>query len=110
MNDLHRLKDMLTDELEEYGRKGELSAGTLEIVDKLSHALKSVTTIIAMEDSGYSGTYRGGSYERRRDRMGRYYDDAMGDMMNKLHDLMNSAPDADTKKEIQHLINKLSER
>lgn len=49
MEALYKLKDMLCEELEEYGRKGELSAGSLDIVDKLSHALKSLTTVIAME-------------------------------------------------------------
>lgn len=66
MDALYKLKDLLCDELEEYGKKGELNSGTLEVVDKLSHALKSITTIIAMEeaDGDYSGTYGGGNYPR----------------------------------------------
>ena len=102
---LHKLCEALTEELEDYGKKIEkedgMSAGDLEAVDKLSHALKSIKTTIAMmeagEEGGYSGRYvpmyggmsyasdgrggnRGGtngnSYagrrNARRDSMGRY--------------------------------------
>lgn len=100
MQALYDLKEMLCKELEEYGKKGELSAGTLEIVDKLAHATKNLDKIIeAYEEEEYSnyggsynyggnmgggmsgrgGSYRnGGSYARgrgrnaRRDSMGRY--------------------------------------
>ena len=63
MHELYELKEMLMKELEEYGRKGEMSAGSLEIVDKLSHAIKNLCKIIEAaeeEDEGYSR--RGGSY------------------------------------------------
>ena len=88
MKTLYKLKDMLCKELEEYGDKGELTAGSLDIVDKLTHALKSIETIIAMNESDeYSGRYDGdsGRYDSgrysgargrgryaRRDSMGRY--------------------------------------
>lgn len=48
---------------------GELSGSDLEYVDKLTHALKSIKTTVAMieaeedEDSGYSGGYWPMSYE-----------------------------------------------
>ena len=35
MNAYYDLKDMLCDELQEFAKKGELSAGDLEAVDKL---------------------------------------------------------------------------
>lgn len=63
---LHKLCEALMEELEEYGKKIEkadgMSAGDLEAVDKLSHALKSVKTTIAMmeagdEEGGYSERY-----------------------------------------------------
>jgi hypothetical protein len=77
---LHKIKEMLCKELDEYGKKEELTAGSLDIVDKLTHALKSVETIIAMNEAseeGYSGNYPNrysgarGRYARR-DSMGRY--------------------------------------
>lgn len=73
---LHKLCEALTEELEEYSKKIEkadkMSAGDLEAVDKLSHALKSIKTTIAMMEAdggedGYSGRYMpywgGMSYE-----------------------------------------------
>ena len=84
MHELYELKEMLCKELEEYGRNGDLSAGSLEIVDKLAHALKNVDKIIESKEeesgeyssAGGEGSYRGGSY--RGGRGGSYrYDDGM---------------------------------
>ena len=83
MHELYKLKEMLCKELEEYGSKGDLSAGSLEIVDKLAHALKNLDKIIETKDeeseyssAGSEGSYRGGSY--RGGRGGSYrYDDGM---------------------------------
>lgn len=85
MHEMYKLKDMLCEELEKITKKGELSAGSLDAVDKLTHSIKSIDTIIAMEeyseDDGmsYEGSYaRGGrngnsnARNRRRDSMGRY--------------------------------------
>ena len=97
MHELYELKDKLMKELEEYGQK-EMSAGSLEVVDKLSHSIKNICKIIESAEDEYSsrGSYmggsrysregnryayegeqnRGGSYARgrnaRRDSMGRY--------------------------------------
>ena len=87
MHELYKLKEMLCKELEEYGSKGDLSAGSLEIVDKLAHALKNLDKIIESKEeesgeyssAGGEGSYRGGSY--RGGRGGSYrggsYDDGM---------------------------------
>lgn len=100
MHELYELKEKLCRELEEYGKK-DLSAGGLEVVDKLAHTVKNLDKIIEnYEESEYSGNmgnmggsyarggrdYRGGSYRydggmsyargrgrnARRDSMGRY--------------------------------------
>ena len=72
------LKKKLCKELEEIADKRELSAGDLEVIDKLTHSIKSIVTIMAMDDSGYS--YNDGySGTRRRDSMGRYADGAQDD-------------------------------
>lgn len=64
MQDLYELKEMLCDELKEYGKKGELTTGSLEVVDKLAHTIKNLDKIIeAYEEEEYSGAYEGGSYE-----------------------------------------------
>lgn len=82
MHKLYELKDMLMEELEKCTDKGELSAGSLDIVDKLTHSIKSIDTIIAMEDAGYSNdgySYARGRRNARRDSMGRYSRDYMYD-------------------------------
>ena len=81
MEYMHELKEMLCEELEKIAREGELTAGSLDTVDKLTHSIKSIATIMAMEDSGYSrdyvDKYRGASYAQRRDSMGRYSIDGL---------------------------------
>ena len=56
MEELYKLKETLCAELEEYAKKGKMSAGDLEIVDKLSHSIKNIDKIIEKYDeSEYSG-------------------------------------------------------
>lgn len=70
MKYIEDLKEMLCDELDKIASKGELTAGSLDTVQKLTHSLKSIETIMAMEgygdsydDMSYDGGYR--SYENR---------------------------------------------
>lgn len=64
MHELYELKEKLMRELEEYGTK-ELSAGTLQAVDTLAHAIKNLCKIIeAAEEEEYS--MAGGSYAYAR--------------------------------------------
>lgn len=78
--DLYELRDMLMEELEHITSKGELTAGSLDTVDKLTHSIKSIDTICAMEEAGgdYSYNDGGSSYARgrgrnaNRDSRGRY--------------------------------------
>lgn len=138
MHKLEELKEMLCEELEEYGTSDKLDMGGLEIVDKLAHAIKNIDKIIESE-SGYSerrgsyrgsydggsydggsyrGSYDGGSYGRystrrgrnaRRDSMGRY--SRANDMMvDELREMMNDAPDEQSRMEIERLINKMEQR
>lgn len=64
MDELYELKEMLCKELKEYGGKCELSAGTLEIVDKLAHAVKNIDRIIETYDEEEYSMAGGGSYRR----------------------------------------------
>ena len=69
MHEIYELKEMLCEELEKYGSKGDLNAGELEIVDKLAHAVKNLGKIIEMyEEEEYSG--EGMSYQRGGNRGG----------------------------------------
>jgi len=121
MHKMEELKEMLCRELDEYAKKGELSAGSLDIIDKLTHSIKSIDTIIAME--GYSGDEysNNGSYARRRDSMGRYarrgsYDyardyardysnaEAKDELKEELKGLMQDAKDDETRRMISEWI------
>lgn len=84
MKHIEELREMLCEELDKLAEKGELTAGSLETVDKLAHAIKSIDTIMAMEDYSEDGMYYDGSYNNgtsyargrgrnaKRDSMGRY--------------------------------------
>ena len=125
MHALYDLKDLLCKELDDYAEKGELSAGTLEIVDKLTHTIKNLDKIIeSYEDEEYSGrSYRDGSYRgdnrsyargrnARRDSRGRYSREGYSradDMVDRLRDLMQDAPDERTRQEIQRLVTKMEQ-
>lgn len=77
MHELMELKEMMCKELEEYGKKGDLTAGSLEVVDKLAHAIKNLDKIIeSYEEEEYSnrgGSYEGGSYQGGGNRGGMSY-------------------------------------
>jgi hypothetical protein len=120
MKELQELRDMLCDELKEYGKEGKLSAGSLGTIDTLAHALKNLDKVIE-DDGSYSGSYpwayddgmRRGSYARgrsiRRDGMGRYSGEGYSrhSLSDKLRDLMEEAPDDRTRSEIQRLVEKI---
>ena len=53
MDYMHELKEKLCDELEEIANKGELGAGDLEIIHKLTDTIKNLDKIGMLED-GYS--------------------------------------------------------
>lgn len=121
MHELYELKDRLVKELEEYGRKGDLSAGSLDVVDKLAHSVKNICKVIEdMEDDGYSS--RGGSSYRvyddgrsmargrggnvRRDSRGRYSSESFA---NRLRDMSYDAPDERTRQEMERLASKMEQ-
>lgn len=75
MRAMHDLKDMLCKEIDKIAKKGELSAGSLETVHKLTDTVKNIDKIMMLEDGDDGYSERG----RRRDSMGRYSRD--GGMM-----------------------------
>lgn len=129
---LYDLKELLCKQLEDYGKKGEMSAAILERVDMLAHAAKNLDKIIESKEMDESGEYsgRGRSYNdgmiyrdggrsmargrgsnARRDSTGRYASDGYsGDMMAHLHEIMEDAPDERTRQEIQRTITRLENR
>lgn len=121
MHELYELKEMLCKELEEIGGKGELTAGSLETVDTLAHALKNIDKIIEnKEEEEYSGRSYDGSYRSyargrtnaRRDSMGRYsrdYSRAAGDMADRMRSLAAEAPDETTRREMERMASKMEQ-
>lgn len=98
MHTYQKVKDMLCEELERIANKGELTAGSLDTVDKLTHSIKSIDTIIAMSDyeDDYSerrmpysrqGNNRGGNSRRG----GSSYDDGMMYESNSSYARRNSS-------------------
>lgn len=117
-------------------RGGRLSMQEVEYMDTLAHTKKNLLKAEEMGDDysggmsmrGYSrrGGYRGadqyggyrtgggrsyemggGSYARRRDARGRYSRDASDNLVEELRELMEQAPDEETKKEFQKFISKM---
>ena len=87
MEELYKLKETLCNELEEYSKKGKMSAGDLDIVDKLSHSIKNIDKIIEKYDeSEYSGamgysnrmSYGRGGYSNERGGRGGYSNERGG--------------------------------
>lgn len=143
VKDLHELCETITRAITTANEKirnagGKVSAGDMDFIDRLTHSLKSIKSVIRMEedseiDDGYNergysrgydrGSYRGsyndgGSYGRgrmnaRRDAMGRYSrDDGYsrgGDTVNELREIMRDLPD-DARQEMQRVIQKIENR
>ena len=136
MEYMHELKEKLCKELEEIANKGELGAGDLEIIHKLTDTIKNLDKIEMLEDGGYSqaGDWeiegraynRGNSYARRkRDSMGRYSRDgrmmrggyrdgrmysmaeAKEDMMAQMEELMDKAGSERERDAIRRCMNQL---
>lgn len=128
MDKMIEIRDMLCDELEKFAEHGEVNASAVEMIDKLSHSIKSIDTILAMkgyseDDMSYerggsrrSGrSYRNGrSYERGNSRReGRSYRGySMAEhkdrIIEQLEDMMEDA-DAGTKAAIKKAIHSLEE-
>ena len=126
MHELYELKEKLCRELKKYSGE-DVTTSSLEVVDKLSHAIKNLDKIIEKHEEEEEGSYgnydpysRGksyrGSYGRgrgrnaKRDSMGRYSSEGYsrnGDIVNELKELMMEAPDEQTRQEYQRVISKL---
>ena len=129
------IDDTMKEYEDKVARGGELSSKDVECLKDLAKTKMAILTNEAMEDSdgGYSNRYysrddgmsygsgrtyyNGGRYSRdgrgrgtyaKRDSMGRYSrDEANEEIINRLHEVMNDAPNEQTKQEIRKLINKM---
>lgn len=139
MNELYELKRKLCEALEEFGMRDEITASSLQTVDTLAHACKNICKIIeskqdemySMRGRSYEGgsnrSYEGGSGRSYYSRDGYMYDDGMsnrrgrgangrfvsrdgGDMIRQLRDLMEDAPDEQTRNDIRKVVEKMENR
>ena len=134
MQTYYDIKKMLCKELDEARDNGRIKDMTdLKTIDLLTHSLKSISTIIAMEESGYgdkSGHYPIPAYSfdersmaQHRDTMGRFsrdesYDRGGNDysrrsrdngMADELRMLMDRAKDEETRMKFKRFIMDLEE-
>lgn len=135
---MHKLINFVCDELEELEEKadkGSLTASDVQYADTLAHLKKNLLKSEEMMeefDEGYSsdmrpmldgGSYRyapGSNYARgrgsraKRDSMGRYssesgYSRDAHAMTDKLHELMEYAPNESVRKDIERLMRKVEQ-
>lgn len=135
MNALYTLRDMLCGELENVVSNSQGNI-PLDIIDKITHSLKSVETIIAMKEknsydnNGYNtrsynnGSYANNSYRNNSYRNNNYanngsymggngyrsnrsYADSKEEMMGELHEMMNEAKSEQERQAFQQFINQL---
>ena len=98
MESYQKLKKMLCKELENVVDDGKISAGNLEMIDKLTHSIKSLDAIMAMEESGYS---REGGYSRAGEEM--------EEMVESIRSMMQELPE-DVQMDAQRFVQKLEQQ
>ena len=135
MKELYELRDKLCDELKQYGKK-DMSAGSLDVVDKLTHTIKNLDKIIEKyEEEGYSGRMPNGMYDgnyvmasdgrsyargrgtnAKRDSRGRYssrgrsYESGYSydhETIAELREMMEDAPNEEIRQDYQRIIHKM---
>lgn len=114
MHNLYKLKDMLIKELEEYGKSGNITKTSLDMIDKVAHATKNIAKIIETCESEetYSNAYRGDySRDMGYSREGRSYSDGYSgsndNLRGQLYKLMEMATDERTRKELRQFIDRI---
>lgn len=114
MHKLYDLKDMLCKELEEYANKTTLDLNTLDVIDKLAHAIKNICKIIdwnEQDENMYSGARYNANmrYSGRnihRDNMGRYskFED---DYHMDFQKLIDEAPNEHIRQKLMNVMNEI---
>lgn len=124
IRELNELKGTIYNEIAEANKEikkagGDLNSGDIEMIDKLTHAMKSLVTTCAMleaEDDGYSGNYprngregysgNYGGYARKYSRDGRNGYSRM-DWNERLRMMMDEAPDEQTRMDIKRMMDRM---
>ena len=127
IDELYETKEAVGYEIGEANKRiknagGKISTADLDVIDKLTHTMKSLVTTCAMleaEESGYSESYpmpmggssygrndRGMSYASRRNYTRNGYS-RTGDTREQLRQMMDNAPDEQTRMEIRNLMERM---
>lgn len=129
---MYRLREMICMELDKIADKGALTKESLDNMEKLTHSLKSIDTVMAMEeaydDEGYSGarrysgrdaygrysgrgsdrSYESGRYEGRarrgNSRRGYSGNDERDSMMSMMQDMMDRSTDGMERETIRKMM------
>lgn len=102
---LKKIKEMICDELRDISNN-KITVSSLDTIDKLTHSLKSVETILAMKDTGYSNSYPYMRSDRYYD--GRYSrDDHKSMMVDKLRAMLNEASTDKERSALRGCIDKM---
>lgn len=131
MDKLYNLKERLIKELEGYAGKSAWNASDLDIIKKTASAVDHICNIIKAceeEEGGYSShgyaygmdhsvepgrdmSYARGRRNAPRDSMGRYSGEMgysrHGDPADQLRELMEQAPDEQTRRELERIVQRL---
>ena len=126
IGELYKVEDIVFKEIKTITDNGKFRSR--EEIDNVYKLVDILRDIKCFEDEGYSEydnrydnqydgrSYEGRSYRRRRDSMGRYAsegsyrrrysrDEDKGDFKEELERLLKSAPDEQTERNIQRMIN-----
>ena len=141
LKELRELKDTIAHEIAQANQEikksgGDLNTGDIEMIDKLTHSMKSLVTTCAMleAEDGYSGDYmppmgpyygvnntgyykrtgysrdnrtgHGGNYGGYSRNDGRY--SRAGDWSDQLRQMMDEAPDEATRMDIKKLMDRMA--
>lgn len=132
IDEIYEMKESVGYEIGEANKRiqnagNKISTTDLDIIDKLTHTMKSLTTICAMLEEeeggesqdymqgdsyrgGYSGRNNRGRYDRnsyaRGSRRNSYGYSRTGDMTERLRQMMDDAPDEQTRNEIRKLMDR----
>ena len=137
LDDLYDLCETVAKEIGEANKKieaagGKLTGADIDYIDKITHAMKSIKSVIMIAENDengesgyypYMGGYRsyenmrgGGRSNQRRDSRGRYSrdnrggysrDDSRENMVMELRELMRDAPDEHTRMRFRRFIDEI---
>lgn len=114
MKELHKIREVLLEELEEYAEKGELAAGSLDVIHKLTDTIKNIDKIVLLAKDGelrgddalmygHAGGYDvRGRRVRERDRAEREHPSGSREHMIRRMMEMLSAEGDEKQKEMLH--------